>query len=209
MCTVALLAFAGAIGVALTPWFFAGSSADAGAATRYFTVQTGIVVAVVALVFAATTAWARAPSRLAEFARGVATVDALITGIVATFVIGDASSQPVLHVVVPVVMALWWVLLPPRVRVPGWWAFAFSVHVVAWLVVTLAVVRVVTRGWVPYAIIDPSAPGGWPAVAGWSAAIVALAVAAGALCVVIARAAPWRAATLRLLGLSPTGSGRR
>ncbi len=149
----------------------------------YFTVLSNLF-AVAVLLYGALHP-ARERSRTVELLRGAAVVYILTTGIVYLVLLsGHAPAYPwvnaILHYVMPVAMALDWLLEPPRVLLDPvrtvllWMAFP-----VVYILYTLA--RGAIVDWYPYLFVNPHRSGGYLLVAGDCVAvgvgIIALIVA--------------------------------
>jgi hypothetical protein len=123
-------------------------------------------------------------SRTAELLRGAAVVYMLTTGIVyAVLLSGQDMTYPwvgaIVHRIMPVAVALDWVIDPPRVRLELrqtilWMSFPF-------VYVTYTLTRGAIIDWYPYFFVNPNRHGGYLLVAGDCVAItvgiVALVVA--------------------------------
>lgn len=144
-----------------------GLAARLGRFVSYFTIQSNLLVAIASVMLARhpdrTTPWLRI-IRLA----GVAGIT--VTGVVHFFLLrplldlegADWAADKLLHMVVPVLAILVWVLAGPRPVVRGRDVVLAMVWPVAWLVWTLVVGQV--SGWVPYPFLDADADG-WAEVA--------------------------------------------
>jgi hypothetical protein len=148
----------------------------------YFTELSNLFAASIFLYGAIRPATTRSSGM--ELLRGAAVVYMLTTGIVyAVLLSGHSVSYPwvntVLHRVMPVAVALDWVIDPPRVRLRLsqtilWMSFPF-------VYVTYTLIRGAIVNWYPYFFVDPRRHGGYLLVAGDCVAvtvgIVALVVA--------------------------------
>ena len=201
---VVLFLLAAVVAVQLLPWFGDVNPRVLLGPVRpllYFTVQSNLLAAVVMVLVAVALLRGRMPSRATEYLRGLATVDLAITGVVYGLLLGD-DGDVVLHIVMPVLMALWWIAMPPQPAV-AWFAPAvWLLHPVAWLVVVFGLRAVSSDHWVPYYFLDPRLAGGWPGVAGYTIAIIAALAVFGVLAVGIDRAARWRRGVWRGFGLA-------
>ena len=149
----------------------------------YFTVLSNILVAVVA--------WTLALGRDKEGAawrtlRLTSLVAIAVTGIVHWFLLrplldlegADYLADTLLHVAVPLVAVIGWVVFGPRGRVRGRDVLASLVFPIGWLAYTL--VRGAITGFYPYPFLDADAEG-YAAVALISVAIAVLFVGVAAL----------------------------
>lgn len=157
----------------------------------YFTVLSNIYAAVILLVSGLRSRAERTP-RL-ELLRGAAVLYILTTGIVyAVLLAGSHDAIPwtntVLHRVVPVAVALDWLIDPPRVvptrrrAVLTWMAFPL-------LYVAYTLVRGPLARWYPYFFVDPHHSGGYLWVA---LNVIAIGVGQIAMTLLILAAARWR-----------------
>jgi hypothetical protein len=126
-----------------------------------FTVLSNVFVAVVMIVEVARR---NNPPRFEPEFRGSAVVALVAAGLLHAMLLGGlpaASGQVVnrlLHIVVPALAVLEWLLVASR-RSPRWWAtFAGILFPSLFFVYTL--IRGAMVGWYPYDFVDPSLPGG-------------------------------------------------
>lgn len=128
----------------------------------YFTIQSNLLVAVLA---AGLVADPRRDGRVWRVVQTDALLGITVTGVVHFFLIRpllhltgwSAVADTLLHLVVPALVILGWLLFGPRPRLDGrtaWWSLAWPV---AWLVLTLVLGEV--RGWYPYPFLDVSEHG--------------------------------------------------
>ena len=128
----------------------------------YFTIQSNVLVAIMAAGLVA------APSRDGRWWR-VLQADAVLgitlTGLVHFFLLRpllnltgwSSVADTLLHLVVPALVVVGWLLFGPRPRLDGrtaWWSMAWPI---AWLVVTLVLGAI--RTWYPYPFLDVSEHG--------------------------------------------------
>jgi len=168
----------------------------------FFTIQSNLAAAVV-LAIGAIWAWtsgrdaAREPRWYATLLACVTTY-MIVTGIVYNLLLRGVElpqgvtvpwSNEVLHVVIPVVLALD-LLLAPKRRALAWSSVAIVlIYPLAWIGYTVVrgplIVAPATADpwWYPYPFLDPHGPGGVASVIGYSVAI-AVAIAAVATLVV-------------------------
>ncbi|WP_114906106.1 Pr6Pr family membrane protein [Ornithinimicrobium murale] len=128
----------------------------------YFTIQANVLVAI------ASGALVVAPAREGQLWRVVradAVLGITLTGVVHFFLLRpllhlsgwDAVADTLLHLVVPALVILGWLVCGPRPRLDArtaWWSLAWPV---AWLAVTLVLGAV--RDWYPYPFLDVSEHG--------------------------------------------------
>lgn len=134
----------------------------------YFTVLSNLFAAAMLLYGALRPADER--SRTVELLRGAAVAYILTTGIVYLLLLsGRAPAYPwvnaILHYLMPVAVALDWLLDPPRVRLdPVRTAVLWMAFPLLYILYTLA--RGAIVDWYPYFFVDPHRGGGYPLVAG-------------------------------------------
>ena len=140
----------------------------------YFTIQTALanLVALVASGLyhfqSSIDTMKLAMVRHALFAYGI------VTGTVYNLLLRGLPTEPgefvseftfpneVLHVVMPVFLALEWLANPHRPKLPWWSIVVGIIYPVGWAVG--AVVRGHYTGWYPYDFLDPRQPAGWEGV---------------------------------------------
>jgi hypothetical protein len=133
-----------------------------GRLVSYFTIQSNLLVAVTAVQLA------RDPLRDGRWwrpVRAAAIVGIAVTGLVHFVLLRplldlDGASwvaDKMLHMVVPLLAVIGWIVAGPRPRAPWRDAVTALVWPVAWLVWTLAVGAV--TGWYPYPFLDVGAKG--------------------------------------------------
>ena len=109
----------------------------------------------------------------------------LLRGIPDTGFQGIGWPNDVLHVIIPVFIALDWLVTPGRARL-GWSAiWIVASYPIAWLAFTL--LRGLATGWFPYPFLRPDGPGGWGSVAAYIIGIAAFIIALAALAVLTTR----------------------
>jgi hypothetical protein len=99
---------------------------------------------------------------------------AIVTGVVYNLLLRGLPTEPgefvseytfpneVLHVVMPIFLALEWLGNPHRPRLPAWSILVGVAYPVLWAIG--AVVRGHFTGWYPYDFLDPREPVGWAGV---------------------------------------------
>ncbi len=133
-----------------------------GRLVSYFTIQSNLLVAVTAVQLA------RDPLRDGRWwrpVRAAALVGITVTGLVHFTLLrplldlhgASWAADKLLHMVVPVLAVVGWLLAGPRPRAPWRDALTALVWPVAWLVWTLVVGAV--SGWYPYPFLDVGAKG--------------------------------------------------
>lgn len=148
----------------------------------YFTIDSNLVAAAVFLILAIRRG---ERSDWFENLRGLAVICMTITGVVFSVLLSGTDVDTaipwvnnVLHSVMPIVVAVDWLLDPPRVRLSYRQSLMWVVYPAIWLVYTLAKGPIV--GKYPYPFLDP-ANGGYGTVALYVLAIlVAMALVTGA-----------------------------
>lgn len=155
-----------------------------GRLASYFTIQSNLLVAITAAFLAVDPAY---DARWWRVARLDAVVGIAITGVVHFFLLlplldlsgADYVADKMLHMAVPVLAVIGWLLFDPRPRVSSrvvGWALLWPV---LWLIWTL--VMGLATGWFPYPFLDHRQDG-WAAVIltclGVTALFVGLSVAA-------------------------------
>jgi hypothetical protein len=126
------------------------------------------------------------PLRWEPELRGSAVVALVAAGLLHALLLGGlpAASGPVvnvlLHIVVPTLAVIEWVLVP-SLRSPRWWAtLAGILFPSLYFVYTL--MRGAIVGWYPYDFVDPTLPGGYGALfAGLWVVVVAFLVVSAAV----------------------------
>jgi hypothetical protein len=130
----------------------------------FFTIDSNLL-AIATLTLSALVA-RRPPSAVVEALRGAATLYLAITGVIFTLLLADIQEDlqltlpwvdTVLHTILPAVLAVDWLVDPPRTRlhprlIALWLAFP-----VVWATYTL--VRGPLADWYPYPFIDPRVHG--------------------------------------------------
>ena len=164
----------------------------------YFTLQSNILTAIVLLITAAVGLRGRPQSSALVLARGAVTTYMVIVGIVYAVLLaplGAAGGVPVawanvvLHIVVPIAVALDWLLFADRPALAFRSFWVVLIYPIVWVAVVL--VRGATDGWFPYPFLDPTLGYG----------TVALYCVGIAVAVVVVGAVVWAASRLRLVKL--------
>jgi uncharacterized membrane protein len=134
----------------------------------FFTIQSNIIAAAVLLVGAVVVP---ANSRTWDLVRGAAAIYMVLTGVIYNTLLAglEESLQTtipwvnvVLHIVVPLVMLIDFILIPPAHAISWREAMVWSLYPLVYFIYTL------TRGavvdWYPYPFLDPQKDGGYPQV---------------------------------------------
>lgn len=162
----------------------------------YFTLQSNILTAIVLLITALTALLGRAQSKTLVLARAAVTTYMVIVGIVYALLLaplGAAGGVPVawanvvLHIIVPLYVALDWLLFADRPALSFRTFWVVLIYPVVWVVVVL--VRGATDGWFPYPFLDPALGYG----------TVSLYCLGIAVAVVVVGAVVWAASRVRLV----------
>ncbi|GHG55366.1 hypothetical protein GCM10012320_27170 [Sinomonas cellulolyticus] len=135
-----------------------------------FTVQSNLAVG---LVLIASAAWRRERlPRWWDHLFGALAFYMVMTGIIYVVLVAPPSEpwwtldmywpQMIHHRIVPLVMALDWLLVTRTVRGPWWRPFAWMIYPAAFL--AFSWIRGAIDGWYVYDFLDPTLDGGWAAV---------------------------------------------
>lgn len=159
----------------------------------YFTIQSGLINIVVLLVGGAMALRMRRDTVLYTAVRMSTVAYAIVTAGVYNLLLrgvpyegfqGLQWPNEVLHVWVPIVIVLDWLLSPGRPALP-WSALRIPIiYPVLWLVFTL--LRGAFTATYPYPFIDP-ATAGWGSVVAYIAGLSVFILGIGALCIVYSR----------------------
>lgn len=202
---LALVLIVVALQIAITAWNWITPAGDAPALSdlrplMYFTLQANLIAGLTLIVFAVALFARIAPTRWMEYLRGLATVALLLTATVNVVALGGGGDV-VFHVVVPLFMTVWWVLMPPVPRLSWWAVLAWLAYPIAWLALVYLVRNARADKWVPYYFLDPASGSGWTDVVFFIGVILAVFAAWGALVVLIARLARWARAAWAIAGV--------
>ena len=144
----------------------------------YFTIESNVLAAVVLLGLAAVPTAAASTEGL----RAATTVYMVVTGVVynvllrgvdvglPTTTVGDVCNE-LLHVVLPLLVLLDWLLVPPVRHIGTRRAFLFLLFPLVYLGYSLA--RGELSGWYPYPFLDPG-QGGYVRVVGYAVVVAVL-----------------------------------
>jgi hypothetical protein len=163
-----------------------------GRLVSYFTIQSNLLVAVTAVQLAGDPA---RDGRWWRVVRVAALVGITVTGLVHFVLLrplldldgASRAADTLLHLVVPVVAVLGWLVAGPRPRAPWRDALLALGWPVAWLAWTLLVGAL--SGWYPYPFLDV-ADQGWPSVVATCVGVSALFLALVAGTVAVDRRLP-------------------
>lgn len=170
----------------------------------YFTNQTSLLASLVLITTGAfVLVGRRVPPSLA-LARGIATAYLLVVAVVYNVLVPGTGTAPpwvsvILHLVFPALVALDWLLVGDRPRLPWGRLWILLPYPVLWLTVVL--IRGITDGWVPYGFLLPER--GIGSLIVHIVGLLAAVIAAGAL---VWAASGSRGVYLRAAELSPDGA---
>lgn len=124
----------------------------------YFTNQTSLLTSLVLICTGALTALGRPVPPALTFLRGIATAYVLVVAVIYNVLVPGTGTAPpwvsvLLHLIFPAVVALDWLLVGDRPRLPWQRFWVLLPYPVVWLIVVL--VRGITDGWVPYGFLLP------------------------------------------------------
>ncbi|MER7004524.1 Pr6Pr family membrane protein [Dactylosporangium sp. NPDC000555] len=187
----------------LLAWDDANPLLGRGRLFLYFTTQSNVLAVTACAVFGVALLRGRHPGQAAEYLRGLAVVGTSITGIVANALLAEPGapwnlSDFVLHQAMPVLMAVWWIAVPPARPLPFAAAALWLVHPAIWTAMALTYAAESSDHWYPYFFLDPAEAGGWVGVAVF-VAVIHLVIAVLGLGAVLASRARWTGAVWRAL----------
>lgn len=164
----------------------------------YFTSQSNMIAVAALVVSAVALLRGRETARWVDHLRGLAVVDMAITGIVNGALLAEPGagfdfSEFVLHQGGPLVIAAWWIAVPPARPLSFGAIGLWLLHPVIWTAATLMYAAESSDNWVPYFFLDASEVDGAAGVAMYVAVILAVVAILGALAVLASRLLPWRA----------------
>lgn len=148
----------------------------------YFTNQTSLLTSLVLIVTGALVVLGRRVPSSLTFLRGLATAYLLVVAVIYNLLVPGTGSAPpwvsvLLHVAFPLLVALDWLLVGDRPRLPWRRLWMLLPYPVLWL--TTVLIRGVTDGWVPYGFLLPER--GVVSLAVHILGLLAAVIAAGAL----------------------------
>ncbi|WP_235480851.1 Pr6Pr family membrane protein [Agromyces sp. Leaf222] len=124
----------------------------------YFTNQTTSLASVVLIISGTFSMRGRVAPGWLDLLRGMATAYVIVVGVVYNVLVPGTGTAPawvsaVLHVVVPLAVAIDWILVPDRSPPPWRRLWLVAVYPVVWVSVVL--LRGASDGWVPYGFLLP------------------------------------------------------
>jgi hypothetical protein len=124
----------------------------------YFTNQTSLFVGVLLVASGVLTVLQRTPPQWFTLLRGVATAYLIVVAVIYNVLVPGTGSAPawvsaVLHLAVPALAVLDWLIVADRRALPWRQVWAVLAYPAVWLVVVL--IRGATDGWVPYGFLLP------------------------------------------------------
>lgn len=150
----------------------------------FFTVQSNIFTAIVLLIVGVVGLARRKRSAGLSLAFAAATTYIVVVGVVYnTLLVGQAGgidvpwANTVLHVIVPIYVAVDWLLFGDRRPIPMTRVWFILVYPIIWLLIVL--LRGATDGWVPYPFLAPGT--GYGSVAVYCVIIAVVIAAVGLL----------------------------
>ncbi|WP_205750259.1 Pr6Pr family membrane protein [Cryobacterium sp. SO1] len=124
----------------------------------YFTNQTSLLTSLVLIATGTLAVLGRPVPPSLTFVRGIATAYFLVVAVIYNLLVPGTGSAPpwvsaLLHIVFPLLVALDWLLVGDRPRLPWRRLWMLLPYPVLWL--TTVLIRGVTDGWVPYGFLLP------------------------------------------------------
>ena len=124
----------------------------------YFTNQTSLLTSLVLMATGTLVILGRRVPPSLTFLRGIATAYLLVVAVIYNVLVPGTGSAPpwvsaLLHIVFPLLVALDWLLVGDRPRLPWRRLWMLLPYPVLWL--TTVLIRGVTDGWVPYGFLLP------------------------------------------------------
>ena len=124
----------------------------------YFTNQTSLLTSLVLMATGVLFVVGRRIPPALVLVRGIATAYLLVVAVIYNLLVPGTGSAPpwmsmLLHVIFPVLVALDWLLVGDRPRLPWHRLWTLLPYPVLWL--TAVLIRGVTDGWVPYGFLLP------------------------------------------------------
>ena len=124
----------------------------------YFTNQTSLLTSLVLMATGTLVILGRRVPPSLTFLRGIATAYLLVVGVIYNLLVPGTGSAPpwvsaLLHMFFPLLVALDWLLVGDRSRLPWRRLWMLLPYPVLWLSAVL--IRGVTDGWVPYGFLLP------------------------------------------------------
>lgn len=161
---------------------FAAGNANPFDFFGYFTNQTSLIASVALITTGIVTLAGRRVSLALTTLRALATSYLVVVAVVYNLLVPGTGSAPpwvsvILHVLFPLLVALDWVLVGDRARLPWSRLWLLLPYPALWLAVVLT--RGVIDGWVPYGFLLPER--GIPSLLAHIIGLLATVIAAGAL----------------------------
>lgn len=163
----------------------------------YFTIQSSHMNVLVLLVGGIIALSRGVDPRWYTVVRACIVTYAVVTGVVYNLLLRDVPSSDgfvsqftfpneVMHVYIPLFIALEWLLMPGRSRL-SWNVLAITcAYPLAWAGATM--IRGSLDGWYPYPFLEPFGPAGWGGVIAYIAGIAGFIIVLGSIAVGIERA---------------------
>ena len=148
----------------------------------YFTNQTSLLTSLILIVTGAQMILGRRVPASLTFLRGIATAYLIVVAVIYNLLVPGTGTAPpwvsaLLHIVFPILVALDWLLIGDRPRLPWRRLWLLLPYPVLWL--TAVLIRGVTDGWVPYGFLLPER--GIASLTVHIVGLLAAIIAAGAL----------------------------
>ncbi|UOE42720.1 Pr6Pr family membrane protein [Agromyces larvae] len=175
----------------------------------YFTNQTTLLVCVVLIVSGSFRVSRRAIPGWLNLLRAMATAYLVVVGVVYNTLVPGTGSAPawvsaVLHIVLPLIVTMDWILVADRARLRWRRLWLIVVYPLVW--VTVVLVRGATDGWVPYGFLLPER--GFASLGAHLLGLLGAVLAAGALVWAASRVNLWRPTPDGLYPIDSSGSER-
>jgi hypothetical protein len=148
----------------------------------YFTNQTSLLTSLILIATGTLAVLGRPVPASLTFVRGIATAYLLVVAVIYNLLVPGTGTAPpwvsaLLHIIFPLLVALDWLLVGDRPRLPWRRLWMLLPYPVLWL--TTVLIRGVTDGWVPYGFLLPER--GIASLIVHIVGLLAAIVAAGAL----------------------------
>ncbi len=160
----------------------------------YFTIQSSLMNVVVLIVAGLVALRHANDTRLLTSVRAAIVSYAVVTGAVYNALLRNIPNtgfegirwpNDVIHVVIPIYIAVDFLVVPGRARL-DWRALWVAVsYPLVWLGFTI--VRGLATGWFPYPFLQPGGPGGWGSVIAYILGITAFIVSIAAVAIAVTR----------------------
>nr|WP_244285824.1 Pr6Pr family membrane protein [Cryobacterium zongtaii] len=168
----------------------------------YFTNQTSLLASLILIATGVLMILGRSVPPTLTLVRGITTAYLLVVAVIYNLLVPGTGSAPpwvsaLLHVVFPLLVALDWLLIGDRPRLPWRRLWLLLPYPILWL--TTVLIRGVTDGWVPYGFLLPER--GIASLTVHIVGLLAAIIAAGAL---VWTASRLRGIHIRTAELSPS-----